>query len=48
MAEEQNTNNECTKNVWIVDENIPIFKNEGREYIEKLVNIGDERSEQST
>lgn len=45
---EPNTNNECTKNVWIIDENIPIFKNEGREYIEKLVNIGDERSEQLT
>ena len=26
-----------TKNGWIVDNNIPIFKNEGREYIEKLI-----------
>ncbi len=26
---------------WIIDENIPIFKGEGREYIEKLVMVGD-------
>ena len=24
---------------WVIDENIPIFKNEGREYIEKLINF---------
>lgn len=27
---------------WIVDKEIPIFKNEGREYIEKLIIIGEE------
>lgn len=26
---------------WMIDENIPIFKGEGREYIEKLVMVGD-------
>ena len=26
---------------WIIDENIPIFMGEGREYIEKLVMVGD-------
>ncbi len=26
---------------WIIDENIPIFKGEGREYIDKLVMVGD-------
>lgn len=26
---------------WVVDYNIPIFKGEGREYIEKLINVGE-------
>ena len=26
---------------WIIDKNIPIFKGEGREYIERLVNVGE-------
>ena len=26
---------------WVVDHNIPIFKGEGREYIEKLINVGE-------
>ena len=26
---------------WFIDRNIPIFKNEGREYIEKLINVGE-------
>lgn len=26
---------------WVVDEHIPIFKDEGREYVEKLINVGD-------
>lgn len=26
---------------WMIDENIPIFKGEGREYIEKLIMVGD-------
>ena len=28
-----------SENAWIIDKNIPIFKNEGREYIEKLINF---------
>lgn len=34
----------CIKNEeghWVVDYNIPIFKGEGREYIEKLINVGE-------
>ena len=27
---------------WIIDKNIPIFKGEGREYIERFVNVGEE------
>lgn len=30
-----------TENGWIIDENIPIFKGDGRDYIEKLVYVGD-------
>jgi tRNA(His) 5'-end guanylyltransferase len=26
---------------WVVDHNIPIFKGEGRDYIEKLINVGE-------
>lgn len=26
---------------WIIDENIPIFKGEGREYIDKLIYVGE-------
>ena len=26
---------------WVIDRNIPIFKGEGREYIEKLINVGE-------
>ena len=26
---------------WVIDYNIPIFKGEGREYIEKLINVGE-------
>jgi hypothetical protein len=26
---------------WIIDKDIPIFKGEGREYIEKLIMVGD-------
>lgn len=28
---------------WIIDNNIPIFKGEGRQYIEQFVNVGDEQ-----
>ena len=27
---------------WIIDTNIPIFRNEGREYIDRLVFVGEE------
>lgn len=29
------------KTHWIVDENIPIFKGDGREYIDKLIYVGE-------
>ena len=29
------------ENTWIIDKNIPIFKGEGREYIDRLINIGE-------
>ncbi len=29
----------CARTRWIIDKNIPIFKGEGREYIEKLINF---------
>ena len=39
------TDDEIEKGVWrsrwIIDDNIPIFRNEGREYIEKLINVGE-------
>lgn len=31
-----------TENEWIIDIEIPIFKNEGREYIDRLVYVGEE------
>lgn len=27
---------------WIIDKDIPIFRGEGREYIEQFVNVGEE------
>ena len=30
-----------SENKWIIDTNIPIFKGEGREYIDKLIYVGD-------
>lgn len=32
---------QVTRTRWVVDQEIPIFKNEGREYIEKLINVGE-------
>ena len=29
------------ENNWIIDKDIPIFKGEGREYIEQFVNVGE-------
>lgn len=31
-----------SKNEWIIDTDIPIFKGEGREYIDRLVFVGEE------
>ena len=31
-----------SENEWIIDTDIPIFKGEGREYIDKLVYVGEE------
>lgn len=31
-----------SENNWIIDYDIPIFKGEGREYIEQFVNVGEE------
>lgn len=30
------------ENAWIIDKDIPVFKGEGREYIDRLVNVGEE------
>lgn len=38
---EQDGENTVARNKWIIDKKIPIFKGEGREYIEKLINVGD-------
>lgn len=32
---------ETQRSYWIIDENIPIFKNEGREYIDRLLYVGE-------
>lgn len=29
------------ENNWIIDKNIPVFKGNGREYIEQFVNVGE-------
>ena len=31
-----------SENAWIIDKDIPIFKGEGRDYIEQLINVGEE------
>lgn len=33
--------NGVMRSKWVVDDNIPIFKGEGRNYIEKLINVGE-------
>lgn len=30
-----------SENAWIIDKEIPIFKGKGREYIDKLINVGE-------
>ena len=46
IAEWKSTVNDNTEKVyihsrWIIDKDIPIFKGEGRNYIEKLVMVGE-------
>ena len=42
MATAQLRDTSKSENEWIIDTDIPIFKGEGREYIDKLVYIGEE------
>lgn len=35
----------CVRSHWIIDKNIPIFKEEGRNYIEKLINFKENENE---
>ena len=39
IKETYNTKGEVERSRWIIDHNIPIFKDKGREYIEKLINF---------
>lgn len=32
---------QTVRSKWIIDQDIPIFKNDGRDYIEKLINVGE-------
>ena len=41
-ATPESTDSETIRNRWIIDKNIPIFKGENREYIERFVNVGEE------
>ena len=34
-------NNDVKRTRWVIDKNIPIFKGEGRQYIDKLVMVGE-------
>ncbi len=38
------TDSELIRSRWIIDKNIPIFRGEGREYIERFVNVGEEQN----
>jgi tRNA(His) 5'-end guanylyltransferase len=40
-ATPESTDSESIRNRWIIDRDIPIFKGEGREYIERFVNVGE-------
>lgn len=42
MATAQLRDTSKSENEWIIDTNIPIFKGEGREYIDRLVFVGEE------
>ena len=35
------TDSKLIRNRWIIDKSIPIFKGEGRQYIERFVNVGE-------
>ena len=39
--EDHSTGAPVTRTRWIIDKDIPIFKNEGREYIDKLIYVGE-------
>ncbi len=36
------TDDTIKRSRWVIDKEIPIFKGEGREYIERLINVGEE------
>lgn len=36
----ESTDSESIRSRWIIDMDIPIFKGDGREYIERFVNVG--------
>lgn len=38
--------NGAQRSRWIIDNNIPVFKNRGRQYIDKLVFVGEDENEQ--
>lgn len=38
----ESTDSELIRSRWIIDKNIPIFKGENREYIERFVNVGEQ------
>lgn len=38
----ESTDSKTVRSHWIIDENIPIFKGDGRKYIERLINVGEE------
>ena len=40
-ATPESTDSETIRNRWNIDKNIPIFKGEGRDYIERFVNVGE-------
>ena len=41
-ATPESTDSELIRSRWIIYKNIPIFRGEGREYIERFVNVGEE------
>ena len=40
-ATPESTDSQSVRSRWIIDKDIPIFKGDGREYIEQLVNVGE-------